>query len=124
MSNRISPVVIALAVAILVWVVVVVRARRLKVEYSVLWIVGALAALGAAIFYPAVEALAPFLGVIYTPSAVFFFGILFLMVVSLHLSIKVSRLENERVQLAQRVALLEEKLSRAAGAGVPPGDER
>jgi len=114
MAKGISPVVIALAAAILIWVVFVVRARRLRVEYSVLWICGALAALGGALFYPAVKAVAPFLGVVYTPSAVFLGEIVFLAVVALHLSIKVSRLENDRVNLTQRLALLEARLGPAA----------
>ena len=115
MGKGISPVVIVLAAAVLVSVVLVVRARRLRVEYSVLWILGALAALAAALFYPLVKAVAPVLGVIYTPSAIFFLAIFFLVLVTLHLSVKVSRLENDRVRLTQKVALLEARLGGAGG---------
>lgn len=114
--------VIALAAGVLVWVILVVRARRLRVEYSVLWVIGALAALAAGLFYPAVEAIAPFLGVIYTPSAIFFAATLFLTVVSLHLSIKVSRLENDRLRLTQRLALLEGRLAAGGSGKDAPGE--
>lgn len=118
MTRGIAPTVIAIAAAILVVVILTVRARKLKIEYSILWIIAALIALLATLFYPAVEFIAPFLGVIYTPSAVFFLAILFLLLVTFHLSIKVSRLENDRLRMAQALALLEERLARLE-AGVP-----
>jgi len=111
-SKGIAPSVIAIAVAVLVLVILTVRARRLRVEYSVLWIVAALVAVVATLFYPAVEFVAPFLGVIYTPSAIFFLGILFLLLVTFHLSVKVSELEADRTRLAQRLALINEELGR------------
>ena len=116
MSRGIAPTVIGIAAAILILVLLTVRARRLRVEYSILWIVAAAAALLATLFYPAIEFVAPFLGVIYTPSAVFFVGILFLLLVAFHLSTKVSRLEDDRTRMVQTVALLEEKLARIESA--------
>ena len=119
MTRGIAPTVIAIAAAIVFVVLLTVRARKLKVEYSVLWIAAALIALLATLFYPAVEFIAPFLGVIYTPSAVFFLGILFLLLVTFHLSVKVSRLENDRLRMAQDLALMEERLARLEN-GDPP----
>jgi hypothetical protein len=119
-SKGIAPSVIAIAAGILVLVILVVRARRLRVEYSVLWIAAALLVLVATVFYSSVEFIAPYLGVVYTPSAVFFLGILFLLLVTFHLSVKVSRLEEDRTRMAQTVALLEERLRRAAGEEPPP----
>jgi len=119
-SKGIAPSVIAIAAGILVLVILVVRARRLRVEYSVLWIGAALLVLVAAVFYSSVEFIAPYLGVVYTPSAVFFLGILFLLLVTFHLSIKVSRLEEDRTRMAQTIALLEERLRRAGGEDPSP----
>ena len=114
MGQGISPVVIGIAAGILFMVILVVRARWLSVSHSVLWISAAALALVSTLFYPLVEAVAPFLGVVYTPSAVFFLGILFLLLVTFHFSIRVSRLEDERVRMAQTVALLEAELRAAA----------
>ncbi len=122
MGQGISPVVIAIAAGILVMVVLVVRARWLSVTQSVLWILAAAIAVIATLFYPLVEVVAPFLGVVYTPSAVFFLGILFLLLVTFHLSIRISRLEDERVRMAQTVALLEAELR--SRAGPPEADVR
>lgn len=115
MFKGISPTVISLAVAILVLVILVVRARRLRVEYSLLWIFAAIGVLVSTIFYPAVEFVAPFLGIIYTPSAVFFLGILFLVLVTFHLSVKLSKLENDRVRMAQTIALMADEISALRG---------
>ena len=115
MFKGISPTVISLAVAILVLVILVVRARRLRVEYSLLWIFAAIGLLVSTVFYPAVEFVAPFLGVIYTPSAVFFLGIVFLLLVTFHLSVKLSKLENDRVRMAQKMALMAAEISALRG---------
>jgi len=102
-----SPLVLILAAAFLVLVIALVRARKLKEEYSVIWVVAAILVLAVTFSWRLVEIVAPFLGVVYTPSAVFYLAIVFLMAVNLALSVQVSRLERDRIKTAQAVALLE-----------------
>ena len=54
----------------------------------------------------------------YPPAVLFAVATLFIILVLLHYSTVISRLTDENVDLAQRIALLEEKLSRPQ----PPGD--
>jgi hypothetical protein len=102
-----SPLVVVLAAAFLVLVIALVRARKLKEEYSVIWVVAAILVLAVALSWRLVELVAPYLGVVYTPSAVFYLAIIFLLGVNLALSVQVSRLERDRIRTAQAVALLE-----------------
>ena len=107
MEKIASPLVLILAAAFLVLVIALVRARKLKEEYSVIWVVAAILVLAVTFSWRLVEIVAPFLGVVYTPSAVFYLAIVFLMAVNLALSVQVSRLERDRIKTAQAVALLE-----------------
>jgi hypothetical protein len=102
-----SPLVLILAAAFLVLVIALVRARKLKEEYSVIWVGAAILVLAVAFSWRLVELVAPYLGAVYTPSAVFYLAIVFLLSVNLALSVQISRLERDRIRTAQAVALLE-----------------
>jgi len=102
-----SPFVLGLAAAFLIAVLALVRARKLKEEYSVLWVLAAIFVLAVTLSWRVVEVVAPLLGVVYTPSAVFYLAIVFLLTLNLALSVQISRLERDRIRTAQTVALLE-----------------
>jgi hypothetical protein len=102
-----SPLVLALAAGFLIFVIALVRARKLKEEYSVVWVIAALFVLAVALSWRLVEFVAPYLGVVYTPSAVFYLAIVFLLAVNLALSVHISRLERDRIKTAQTLGLLE-----------------
>ena len=57
------------------------------------------------------------LGVAYPPNALFLIAFGFVLVLLLHFSLAVSRLSDQTKVLAQRLALLEERLSRGKPAG-------
>jgi hypothetical protein len=111
--------VVVLAAGFLV-LVIALRARKLKEEYSVIWVVAAILVLAVALSWRLVEIVAPYFGVVYTPSAVFYLAIVFLMAVNLALSVQISRLERDRIRTAQAVALLEAEVRELRGR-VPAG---
>ncbi|NIT35615.1 MAG: DUF2304 family protein [candidate division Zixibacteria bacterium] len=115
MGKIASPFVLVLAAAFLVLVIALVRARKLKEEYSVIWVVAAILVLAVTLSWRLVEIVAPYLGVVYTPSAVFYLAIVFLMGVNLALSVQISRLERDRIRTAQAVALLEAEVRELRG---------
>ena len=53
----------------------------------------------------------------YPPAVLFAVGLLFVILVLLHYSTVISRLSDQNVVLAQRLALLEERLPRARDDG-------
>jgi hypothetical protein len=63
-----------------------------------------------AVWRTALDAFAKLVGVAYPPSALFMVAGLFVFVVLLHFSTVLSRLSEQNKTLAQRLALLEEKL--------------
>lgn len=93
-------------VAILVMMVEMLRRRQLSEKYAVLWLAVGVGVLPFAFFPRLIDVLARLLGVASGVSLVLFAGIVFLLVVCVHLSWEVSRLEEETRVLAEEVALI------------------
>ena len=83
--------------------------------------------LGLSVWGGLLEVLASLMGVAYPPNALFLVAFGFVMVLLLHFSLAVSRLTDQSKVLAQRLALLEERLHRRSSGRQaerqPEGDE-
>jgi hypothetical protein len=104
---------IAAAIASLVLLLAVlelVRRRRLREKYALLWILTAIVLLVLSVWRGAVTSIATALGVSYGPTVLFAVGALFVLVVLLHYSTVISALTDRTVVLSQQLALLEERL--------------
>ena len=126
-STNLRILAIAGSLALLVFIVELVRRRRLKEEYSVLWVTTSLALLLLAIWVGLLRDLAHLIGAGSQASALYFFGIIFIVFLLLHFSVRVSNLERRVVVLLQEVALLNERERRSSAkssttAGLPAED--
>jgi hypothetical protein len=119
-SANLRIVAIAGSLALLVFIVELVRRRRLKEEYSVLWVATAVVLLLLAAWGALLRDLAQLIGASSEASALYFFSTLFVVFLLLHFSVRVSNLERRVVVLLQEVALLAERDPRGASAGGDP----
>jgi hypothetical protein len=125
MQARTQLVAIMGAALLLLTVLEMVRRRRLMERYALLWLLSAVVLLALGIWTDALKTISHAIGVIYPPNALFFIGIGFILLLLLHFSSAVSRLNDQSETLAQRQALLEERLRRqerrseAPSAGAP-----
>ena len=107
---------IAASVASLLLLLIVfelIRGRRLKERYALLWIATGLVLLVLSAWRDGLNTIAGWLGVgTYPPAILFAAATLFVIVVLLHYSTVLSKLTDENVLLAQRLALLEERVQR------------
>jgi hypothetical protein len=94
------------SLVLLIFVVDLVRRRRLKEEYSVLWVAIALLFLVLAAWGGLLHGLTHAIGAITESSTLYFFGLLFVVFLLLHFSVKVSLLERRLTALVQEIALL------------------
>ncbi|HEX6500518.1 MAG TPA: DUF2304 domain-containing protein [Micromonosporaceae bacterium] len=92
--------------ALLLVLVNLLRRRQLREKYAVLWIIVGLLIVPLALFPKLLDTVARALGIASGVSLVMFLGILFLLVVCVHLSWEVNRLEEETRTLAEEVALI------------------
>jgi hypothetical protein len=102
----------ALASFALVLVVLeLIRSRRLRERYALLWLATGLVLTGLSAWREGLNTIAGWVGVrSYPPAVLFAVGILFILAVLLHYSTVISRLSDQNVVLAQRLALLEEEM--------------
>jgi hypothetical protein len=117
---RASIVGVVASLLLILVVLELIRGRRLKERYALLWLAtgGVLLVLSA--WRDGLNTIAGWAGVeTYPPAVLFAVATLFILLVLLHYSTVISKLTDENVDLAQRVALLEERVSRL-GATEPP----
>ncbi len=109
---------IAGAIASFVLVLVVlelIRSRRLRERYALLWLATGIVLTVLSAWREGLNTIASWLGVrSYPPAVLFAVGILFILAVLLHYSTVISRLSDQNVVLAQRLALLEQELRSSA----------
>jgi hypothetical protein len=113
MDVRIQIVAIVGAAVLLCVILELVRRRRLLERYALLWLLSGVVLLGLASWRGALEELAALVGIAYPPNALFFVAFAFVLVLLLHFSVAVSRLTDQTKVLAQRLALLEERVGPA-----------
>jgi hypothetical protein len=125
MDTRLQIVAIAGAFGLLVLVLELVRRRALMERYALLWLASSLVILVLAVWSDALTLLARQLGILSAPNALFFVALAFVLLLLLHFSAAMSRLTDQSKVLAQRQAILEQRLSeveqeRAFAAGEDP----
>ncbi len=113
----------AASLALLGIVFELIRSRRLRERYALLWLLTGVVLLVLSLWRGGLNTMADWIGIeTYPPSVLFAIGLLFVLVVLLHYSTVISKLADQNVILAQRVAILEHELderteSRAADDG-------
>jgi hypothetical protein len=97
----------------LAFIIELVRQRRLKEEYSLLWLATAAVLLILSVSRPLLDVMASMVGIFYPPSALFLVAMVFVMFILLHFSTVVTRLAQENKETAQQLALLRWQLEQA-----------
>jgi hypothetical protein len=112
---RVTIVGVAASLLLILVVLELVRGRRLKERYALLWLATGVALLILSAWREGLNTIAGWLGVTgYPPAVLFAVATLFIFLVLLHYSTVISKLTDENVELAQRIALLEERVSRSS----------
>ena len=94
------------SLGLLLFILELVRRRQLKEEYTVLWVITGLVLLLLAAWEPLLRAIAEAIGASSEASMLYFFGLIFVVALLLHFSVRVSRLERRVTSMMQEIALL------------------
>jgi hypothetical protein len=112
--------VILLGLLVLLFVLNQVRRKKIREEYSLLWILSAAVLVLSATFIKGVEKLSHLVGIYYPPAFLFLVAILMVMVLQFHFSTVISTLREQNKNLTQDLGILEAEvkaLRRAMDAG-------
>ena len=105
------------SLALVLFVFELIRSHRLRERYALLWLVTGLVLTALSAWRGGLNTIAGWLGVTsYPPAVLFAAGLLFVIAVLLHYSTVISRLSDQNVILAQRLALLEQELRQTGSA--------
>jgi hypothetical protein len=125
MPDRVTIIGLILSVSALLFVLELVRRRRLREDYSLLWLGTALVLIALTAFRPLLDHFAALLGVVtYPPAALFVVAILFVLALLLHFSTVLTRLTRENREIAQQMAILRWELSEARKQLATRGDDQ
>jgi len=91
---------------LLILIFELVRRRKLKEEYSWLWLLTGSSILLLALWYDLLLILSKFIGAISPISTLFISGVMFLVLITLHFSVRISSLTEQIKDLAQELAIL------------------
>lgn len=106
--------IIALVISLL-WIVVVVelvRRRKLIGGYSLLWLMTGIILVVFALWEGLLIKLTHFLGLVYPPSTFFALVIVFLTLILLEFSVRLSYLSRQNKTLAQKIALMDNQIKK------------
>lgn len=110
----------ALLVSVMVFIIVVdmVRRRKLREEYSVLWLVTSVVMFVLVFRYEWLVTLTTMIGAGLPTTTLFLFSIIFLMLLSVQFCIKISKLTDQVKNLSQENALMKSEIDTLAQKGV------
>lgn len=116
MNPRIQFISILGSLAIMLFVFQLIRRRKLREEYALIWFGAGLILIGVSIWRPGLDLAARLVGISYAPSLLFLGALILGFLLALHFSLALSRLADQNKRLAQELALLKAALpSRSPG---------
>lgn len=126
MHDRQRLVALLLAAGAIATVFELVRRRKLREEYSWVWVAVAAVVAALALQQDLLLTISSWIGASSTVSTLFFGALLFLGTLALQFSVRLSKLTHRHKTLGQRLALIETELAelRAGRRGQPGGAER
>ena len=114
---------ILLSLVLVSVVLLLVKRRTLREEYTPIWVAVAGAIATLSLFHPLLEALTRAIGAWTVSSALFFFGQLFLLAICLNYAVRLSRLSLQVKNLSQELAVLraeQDELRAPRGGALSP----
>jgi hypothetical protein len=110
MPLRTKIVALVVSIGLLLFIVELVRRRKLREEYSQVWFATGAIVLVLAIWFDLLKWFSHVIGAVSHVSTIFFLAFLFLVLISLNFSVVISKLTDRVKDLAQQQALLKAEI--------------
>ncbi len=107
MPPRIRIISILICIVLVAYVFELVRRKHLNEEYSMGWLITGTMMLILSVSDGLLEGISNMVGATLFTSTLFFFGMLFLVIICLHFSIRISALTNDVRMLTQTIGILD-----------------
>jgi len=104
-------------------IVMLIRNKRIKEEFSILWLFFGIVFLFLSIWRDSLEVIARILGIAYAPAAIFLILIIAIISILIHLSLITSRLTDHAKTVIQELALLKMEIDTMKKGSEPDRQE-
>jgi hypothetical protein len=111
-ANRIQVFSIIGSLLLFLFILKLVKRKRLKEEYSLLWLGFGCIFIALSIFKPLLEVVASTLGILYAPAALLLILVLSVFFILIHFSVVLSKLAEGNKNLIQEVGILKAELKK------------
>ena len=105
-TNIIQYISILGSVVFIVLIIMLIRNKRIKEEFAILWLFFGLVFLCLSVWRGSLEVIARILGIAYAPAAIFLILIVAIISILIHLSLITSRLTDQAKVMIQELGLL------------------
>lgn len=109
---------IAASLCMLIFVLELIRRGALREKYALLWLIASSVFLILSVWRKLLDTIAAVLGIYYSPSLLFLLGFGFLILITLHFFVVVSRLNEKNKKLTQEFGVIKEELERIKKSGM------
>lgn len=120
MVTRIQILSIVASVLVIILIVHLIRKRRLREEYSIMWLIGSGVLIVFSVWRDLLDIIANLVGIYYAPTVLVLVGILFGALIFLHLTVVISKQTEQTKTMAQEIALLKARLEELTAAKHEP----
>jgi hypothetical protein len=101
---------IVVSIGLFLYILFLVRNKKIKEEYSLLWLFSSIVFIIFSIWREGLEFFAKLMGIAYPPAALFLILLLAIFLILIEFSINISKLSEKNKILAQELALLRNEL--------------
>ena len=108
--ERVQIIAIVASILFILFIARLILRGKLREEYSIIWIVCSILLIVFSFWRSGLDVVSNFIGIKAPPNLVFTGAIFAVLVYLLHLSVVVSKLQEQNKKLAQEIALMNEKL--------------
>lgn len=103
------------SVLLILFIVEMIRRKRLREEFSILWLAMGFVFLGVAMFRNLLDRFSFMIGISYPPTALFLILIIGLMLILMHFSVAISELKEANKKLVQEIGLMKLEAEKREG---------
>jgi hypothetical protein len=101
---------IAVSICLFLYIFFLVKNKKIKEEYSLLWLVSSLVFIIFSVWRDGLEFFARLIGIAYPPAALFLILLLAIFLILIEFSVNISKLAEKNKILAQELALLKNEI--------------
>jgi hypothetical protein len=103
---------IVVSISLFLYILFLVRNKKIKEEYSLLWLFSSVVFIFFSIWRNGLEYFASLMGIAYPPAALFIILLLAVFLILIEFSVNISKLTDQNKSLAQEMALLRHELEK------------